>query len=78
MYRLHLILHPSLVDLHSYSVCLASDSSCEIKSSKCLHELLEGWVGTKYRWSECFDTFLNREAFGDDDAEEECGRLIRR
>ena len=78
MYRIHRTFHPTLVDVHSFSLFLVFDSSSKVQFSKCLHELIEGWVGTKYRWSECFDTFLNKGAFGDADAAEECGRLIRR
>lgn len=77
MYRLHRIVHPSPVELRSYSLYLVFQFAPEVKYSKSLYELIEGWVGTKYRWSECFETFVNREVFGETDAEEECGRLCR-
>lgn len=42
-----------------------------------LHHHIESWIGDRYRWSECFEVFVNKEAFGDGDREEECGRLVR-
>jgi hypothetical protein len=65
MYRLHCLTYNHPVSLFAQSPTLF------------LYHYLENWMGMRYRWSEIFECFLSREAFGESDREEECGRLVR-
>jgi hypothetical protein len=65
LYRMHRLTYNHPANLYAQSPLMF------------LYHHIERWMGDRYRWSECFEVFVNKEVFGEGDREEECGRLVR-